>query len=114
LAARHGAAIVSAGYDFGCSQMPASFLRSTFARRAASAALVASLLAALTGTRAAVAFGFDDVAAIARKQARVPYKAPDRKEPAELAALNYDQYRDIRFRPDHALWRLAVRGDVLP
>src|SRR5262249_32761583 len=25
--------------------------------------------------------------------------------PAELLALTYDQYRDIRFRPDHALWR---------
>ena len=24
---------------------------------------------------------------------------------AELQALSYDQYRDIRFRPDHALWR---------
>ena len=25
--------------------------------------------------------------------------------PAQLQALNYDQYRDIRFRPDRALWR---------
>ena len=98
--------------------MASSVFRSTFALRAAArAAVCVSLLAALAGARTAAAFGFDDVAAIARKQARAPYKAPDRKEPAELAALNYDQYRDIRFRPDHALWRsdgAAVRGDVLP
>ena len=50
------------------------------------------------------------------KQARAPYKPPDREQPAELEALNYDQYRDIRFRPDHAIWRArtAIRGDVLP
>ena len=88
-----------------------SVFRSLLSRSlAARTALLVSLLAAAAGTRAAAAFGFDDVAAIARKQARAPYKAPDRKEPAELAALNYDQYRDIRFRPDHALWR----GDALP
>src|SRR5262245_64045420 len=91
--------------------MPASVPRSTFARRAvAPAAFFASLLAAIAGVRTAAAFGFDDVAAIARKQARSAYKAPDGKEPAELVALNYDQYRDIRFRPDHALWR----GDSSP
>ncbi len=33
------------------------------------------------------------------------YKPLNRKPPAELAALTYDQYRDIRFSPDHALWR---------
>ena len=32
-------------------------------------------------------------------------ESASRKPPAELAALTYDQYRDIRFRPDHALWR---------
>ncbi len=56
------------------------------------------------------AFGFDDVAARAQEQARKPYVAAARKPPAELAALTYDQYRDIRFRPDHALWR----KDALP
>lgn len=53
----------------------------------------------------AAAFGFDDVAARARQQAQGPYRSESRKPPAELAALTYDQYRDIRFRPDHALWR---------
>jgi glucans biosynthesis protein len=51
------------------------------------------------------AFGFDDVAARAERQAKAPYKTVNRKPPAELQALTYDQYRDIRFRPDHALWR---------
>jgi glucans biosynthesis protein len=51
------------------------------------------------------AFGFDDVAALAQTQAQRPYQSASRQPPAELAALTYDQYRDIRFRPDHALWR---------
>lgn len=51
------------------------------------------------------AFDFDDVAARAESQAQKPYVATTRKPPAELAALTYDQYRDIRFRPDQALWR---------
>jgi periplasmic glucans biosynthesis protein len=50
-------------------------------------------------------FGFDDVAAQAESRARQPYKSPSRLAPPELQALNYDQYRDVRFRPDHALWR---------
>jgi glucans biosynthesis protein len=50
------------------------------------------------------AFGFDDVAAQAQEQAQRPYVTGSRKPPAELAGLTYDQYRDIRFRPDHALW----------
>lgn len=50
------------------------------------------------------AFGFDDVAGLARAQAQRPYRSVSRKPPAELQALTYDQYRDIRFRPDHALW----------
>jgi glucans biosynthesis protein len=66
---------------------------------------VGALLTALGGARLAAAFDFDDVAAIARKQALAPYRVPERKQPAELAGLTYDQYRDIRFRPDHALWR---------
>ena len=43
-----------------------------------------------------------------RRDSRIA--APARKAPAQLQALNYDQYRDIRFRPDRALWR----ADKLP
>jgi len=50
------------------------------------------------------AFDFDTVAARAAAQAKQPYQTVNRKPPAELQALTYDQYRDIRFRPDHALW----------
>jgi len=56
------------------------------------------------------AWGFEDVAARARQLAQKPYRDTSRKAPAELQALKYDQVRDIRFRPDHALWR----ADKLP
>jgi glucans biosynthesis protein len=51
------------------------------------------------------AFGFDDIAARAKLQAQSAFQSTNHKPPAELQALTYDQYRDIRFRPDHALWR---------
>ena len=54
---------------------------------------------------AVAAFDFDDVAELAQLQARQSYRSSSRKAPAQLQALNYDQYRDIRFRPDRALWR---------
>jgi len=76
-----------------------------FARRAARVFLSGALLAFLLGAHAASAFDFDDVAALARRKVRAPYKPPDRSQPAELEALDYDQYRDIRFRPDRAVWR---------
>lgn len=50
-------------------------------------------------------FSFDQVIELARKQASLPPAPPATPLPAELASLNYDQYRDIRFKPDHALWR---------
>ncbi len=76
-----------------------------FARCAARAFLASALLAFLSSTHTASAFDFDDVAALARRKARAPYKPPDGAQPAELEALNYDEYRDIRFRPDRAIWR---------
>ena len=39
--------------------------------------------------------------------AAASYKKPDVNLPKELQELTYDQYRDIRFRPDRALWRAA-------
>jgi glucans biosynthesis protein len=63
------------------------------------------LLLAVTNSDLAHAFDFDDIATRAQAQAREPYKTATRKPPAELAALTYDQYRDIRFRPERALWR---------
>jgi glucans biosynthesis protein len=66
--------------------------------RAAVAA--ATLLAA----GVASAFGFDDLAARAQALSQQPPRPP-LQAPAELRALSYDQARDIRFRPDRALWR---------
>jgi glucans biosynthesis protein len=66
---------------------------------------VGVMLAALTIAQSAAAFDFDDVAELARRKANAPYEPPDRTQPAELEALGYDRYRDIRFRPDRALWR---------
>jgi periplasmic glucans biosynthesis protein len=75
-----------------------------------SATIAFSGLLCLLGSRPASSFGFEDVATQAQLQAQRPYQSVARKPPAELAALTYDQYRDIRFRPDHALWR----ADKLP
>jgi glucans biosynthesis protein len=75
------------------------------ARRFARTLLVGAVTAVLLSAHAASAFDFDDVADLARRKARAPYKPPDRSQPVELEELNYDQYRDIRFRPDRAVWR---------
>ena len=66
------------------------------------AALVA--LWALAGS-AAHGFGFEDVANRARLLAEQPYKPPANRMPKEVRELDYDQYRDIRFRPERAIWR---------
>lgn len=65
----------------------------------------AGLLLFLFHDDPARAFDFEDVAARARSQAQQPHRSVSQKPPAELQRLTYDQYRDIRFRPDHALWR---------
>jgi glucans biosynthesis protein len=67
-------------------------------------ALIATLL--LTGVEAR-AFSFDDVAARAKTLAAAPYHKPAASLPKTLKGIGYDQYRDIRFRPDRALWRDA-------
>jgi glucans biosynthesis protein len=50
----------------------------------------------------AAAFGFDDVAREAERLAASPYQ-PAPAAPS-LAALSYDDYRALRFRPERALW----------
>lgn len=42
---------------------------------------------------------------VAQELAQKPFQAPDGKLPDSLAHLTYDQYRDIRFDPQRALWR---------
>ncbi len=78
-------------------------IQAAFRARPVPMLVILALLAVPGGP--AGAFGFDEVATQAQRQAQRPYRSEARKPPPELQALTYDQYRDIRFRPDHALWR---------
>ncbi len=49
--------------------------------------------------------GFDNIQSRARDLANKPYEAPDQNRlPVWMNELTYDQYRDIRFNPNQALW----------
>ena len=52
-------------------------------------------------------FSFTSVAELAQRLAQEPYRPPARTLPPSLLKpqFTYDQHRDIRFRPDRALWR---------
>ncbi|MCW5605527.1 MAG: glucan biosynthesis protein G [Burkholderiales bacterium] len=69
--------------------------------------LAVVMLTCVLPSGSALAFGFNDVAALARKLADSPYKKPESKTPQELRNLTYDQYREIRFKPERARWRTA-------
>ena len=72
-------------------------------------ALIAALAATAAGPAAAQdaparpSFRFDDVARRARDLAAAPFDASAPRLPEALARLDYDAYRDIRFRPERAL-----------
>ncbi|MBC7946080.1 MAG: glucan biosynthesis protein G [Burkholderiales bacterium] len=70
------------------------------------AALVAAVLCG-SCPATAFAFGFADVAQRAMQLAAAPFKNPPSNLANELRALDYDRYRDIRFRGDQAYWRNA-------
>ena len=55
-------------------------------------------------------FGPGAVREMARALAAKPFQPPDQTLPESLKDLTYDQYRAIRFLPDHALWRGENRG----
>jgi len=72
--------------------------------------LLASFLIALAsglflGAQPVRAFGFDDVAALAQQRAGQTWQAPDQRLPQALSQLGYDTLRDIRFKPERAIWR---------
>lgn len=50
-------------------------------------------------------FDRNTVADLARDLAKKPYQEPNLTLPPELQDLNYDQYRDIRFNPNAAIWK---------
>ena len=96
-----------------------SLNRRHFLQAAASLPLVSSGASGLVSAARAQTTAFDRsiVRQLARDAASKPYKAPDTKLPDNLKNLDYDHYRQIRFLPEHALWRdekLAVSGAVLP
>jgi len=65
---------------------------------------VAAVVLAVGG-RALPAFDLDDVASRAAQLAHEPYQEPHGQVPEWLLKIDYDQWRDIRFRPQRALWR---------
>ena len=92
--------------SIGCRQEPARDAVVCRVRPAVHApfAIAASLLTALIASPAP-AFDFDDVAAKARTLAAQPYQDPVAAVPEWLASLSYDQWRDIRFKSERAMWR---------
>ncbi|MDN3520134.1 glucan biosynthesis protein [Halomonas ramblicola] len=48
---------------------------------------------------------FDRVADRARQLAAESYQAPESLLPPELAEMDYDQYREIRFEPEASIWK---------
>lgn len=74
---------------------------------AALAGLAALAIVQRPAHAQAPAFGFEDVARLAAQRAREPYRNDAAPLPAPLQSLDYDAYRDIRFRPERSLWRDA-------
>lgn len=71
------------------------------------AVLAVMAISARPARAQAASFGFEDVARLAQERAAQPYEAASSALPAELQSLDYDGYRDIRFRPARSLWRDA-------
>ncbi len=65
-----------------------------------------------TQARPAPPFSFATVQRIAWQRALRPYRVRSTPLPAALSRLTYAQYRQIRFRPDAALWRGQSMFDV--
>ncbi len=57
------------------------------------------------GPEEGVPFDYADLRLRAESLAKGPYQPPQDPLPEILSNLNYDQYRDIRFAPEQALWR---------
>ncbi len=73
--------------------------------KAAGLVLVFWLLVSPAGAKGPETFGFEDVVERARKLAREPFRDSKERVPQWMLDMTYDQWRDIRFRPEHALWR---------
>jgi periplasmic glucans biosynthesis protein len=74
-------------------------------------------LPAASATRTPTAFSYESVVELARQAAAKPFAPQSLPGDHPLASLNYDQYRDIRFNPDAAIWRnqqVPFRLELLP
>ncbi|MBP1687277.1 MAG: mdoG [Deltaproteobacteria bacterium] len=65
------------------------------------------LIGASMPVAGARAFTLDDVVVKAEQLAREPFAVPQGQVPDWLLKIDYDQWRDIRFRPQRSLWRDA-------
>ena len=71
-----------------------------------SRGLLACLCMYLLSATVTQAFDLQNVADKARALADKPYAAPGKDAvPNALTELSYDQYRDIRFKPEASIWR---------
>lgn len=61
---------------------------------------------------AAHVFGFEDVERLAAQRASHEFHAPPDTLPPGLANLSFEQYRDITFRPESALWHGRAMFEV--
>ncbi|MFC7298259.1 glucan biosynthesis protein G [Herminiimonas aquatilis] len=75
------------------------------ARRGLAGTLL--LAVSFVATAPALAFDFNDVARKAKQLAATSYKEPQKNISKGLESLDYDQYRDIRYKRDSAYWRTA-------
>ncbi|NKF22899.1 glucan biosynthesis protein G [Solimonas marina] len=55
-------------------------------------------------SQSAFAFDFDDVAKKAKTLSTKAFTPPDTQLPKALTDLNYQQYKEIQYKPDKALW----------
>ncbi|WP_079364469.1 MULTISPECIES: glucan biosynthesis protein G [unclassified Hydrogenophaga] len=83
---------------------------STTSRHSSSRALQRGLGALLfaclaAGWSAVQAMDWNALGELARQRAQTPFQPVGDKLPEDLAALDYDQMRDIRFRTERSLWR---------
>ncbi|HTO55883.1 MAG TPA: glucan biosynthesis protein G [Myxococcota bacterium] len=68
-------------------------------------AWLGSMLVGGAARAAGARFGLEQVAEKAQALARAPFHDPHGEVPEWLLGISYDQWRDIRFRPEQALWR---------
>jgi glucans biosynthesis protein len=67
--------------------------------------LVLLAVLAVAADAVGATFDLDNIAEKARRLAEAPWREPRGQVPDWLLKISYDQWRDIRFRPDRALWR---------